>query len=141
MAHYALIDSNNIVTSVITGVDENITQVDLNGETVGGSSEAWETFYASLPWNEGLICKRTSYNNAIRKRFAGPGFTYDAVNDVFIAPQPFKSWTLDSNHDWQPPIPMPADNNIYFWSDTLVEWVLVGSDVNKTVPAATQTNE
>lgn len=87
MAHYALIDSNNIVVKVITGVDENVTQIDLDGTQVGGSSEAWESFYASLPWFQGLTCKRTSYNNRIRKRYAGIGFTYDALRDAFIEPQ------------------------------------------------------
>jgi hypothetical protein len=48
MAHYALLDENNIVTAVFTGVDENITQTDLDGTLVGGSSEAWETFYGNF---------------------------------------------------------------------------------------------
>jgi hypothetical protein len=41
--------------------------------------------------------------------YAGIGYTYDAVNDVFIAPQPYGSWTLDENFDWQPPTPMPVE--------------------------------
>jgi catabolite regulation protein CreA len=62
MAHYALINSNNIVVQVITGVDENITQTDTNGTIVGGTTLAWEQFYASQPQFAGLTCKRTSYN-------------------------------------------------------------------------------
>ena len=88
MAHYAFIDSNNIVVKVITGVDETETQID-NGVEVGGSTEAWEAFYQAQSWHQGLICKRTSYNaatNGYRKRFAGIGYTYDAQSDEFIAP-------------------------------------------------------
>lgn len=87
MAHYALIDSQNFVVQVITGVDENIIQTDLDGKQVGGSTEAWEKFYESLPWFSGLYCKRTSYNNRIRKNYAGIGYTYDKIRDAFIQPK------------------------------------------------------
>ena len=120
MAHYAFMDSNNIVVKVITGVDETETQDD-NGTQVGGSSEAWETFYASQSWHEGLTCKRTSYNNSIRKQYAGVGCTYDAVNDVFVAPKPFPSWSLDSNHDWQAPVARPAEG-IWIWNEETQAW-------------------
>ena len=124
MAHYALLNSENVVVQVITGVDETVTQDD-NGTPVGGSTEAWETFYAAQPWHSGLTCKRTSYNGNIRKQYCGPGFTYLADADVFIAPQPFPSWTLDSNHDWQPPTPMPSDGEMYSWNEEELEWVAI----------------
>ena len=85
MAHYAFIDSNNIVVKVITGVDETETQID-NGVEVGGSTEAWEQFYESQSWHTGLICKRTSYNGNIRGVYAGIGYTYDAQLDEFVPP-------------------------------------------------------
>lgn len=122
MAHYALINDENIVVQVITGVDENETQMDLDGTEVGGSAEAWEDFYQTRPWFEGLTCKRTSYNGNIRKQYAGIGFTYDSVADVFIAPQPFPSWTLDENHDWQAPIPYPNDGLVYVWNENDQDW-------------------
>lgn len=87
MAHYALIDKNNIVVQVINGVDENLIQTDLDGTTVGGSTESWESFYGSLPWFAGLYCRRTSYNGRIRKNYAGIGYTYDSTRDAFIPPQ------------------------------------------------------
>jgi hypothetical protein len=87
MAHYALIDSDGIVVQVITGINEDVIQIDENGNPVGGSSEAWEHFYASRPWFSGLICKRTSYNGNIRKNYAGIGWTYDSHADAFIPPQ------------------------------------------------------
>ena len=128
MAHYALINSDNIVVQVITGVDENVIQTDLDGTQVGGSSEAWEQFYASRPWFEGLTCKRTSYNGTIRKNFAGVGYKYDAQFDAFIPPKPFPSWKLNyTDYQWEAPIPMPEHENGYYWkwSEDNLEWVKV----------------
>lgn len=124
MAHYAFIGYGNKVVKVIVGVDETVTQND-NGTPVGGTTEAWEQFYQNQPQHLGLLCKRTSYNatNGYRKQYAGVGYTYDADADVFVAPQPFGSWTLDSNHDWQPPTPMPIDSKKYSWNETELEWV------------------
>jgi len=122
MAHYAYLDNNNIVVKVLTGVDETVTQLD-NGVEVGGSSEAWEQFYESQEWNAGLTCKRTSYNGNIRKQYAGIGYSYNADADVFVESQPFPSWTLDANHDWQPPTPKPEGD--YYWNEAELEWVAI----------------
>lgn len=73
MAHYAFLDKNNIVTEVIVGIDET--------ELIEGLDP--ETWYGNF---RGQTCKRTSYNHNIRGRFAGIGFTYDPVADVFIGP-------------------------------------------------------
>lgn len=126
MAHYAFIDSNNVVIKVLTGVDEDVTQLD-NGNEVGGSTEAWEAFYEAQSWHSGLTCKRTSYNatNGYRKQFAGISFTYDSVNDVFVAPQPYPSWALDENNDWQPPTPTPTDGGTYRWNEEELAWVAI----------------
>ena len=126
MAHYALIDKNNVVVQVITGVDENEIQVDTDGTQVGGSSEAWEQFYASLPWFKGLKCKRTSYNGNIRANFAGEGYIYDTNFDVFIPPRPFPSWKLNyTTYQWSAPVPMPEDiaGHFWKWSEINKEWV------------------
>jgi len=126
MAHYALIDSNNIVIQVITGVDENIIQTDLDGTQVGGSSQAWEQFYTSLPWFEGLTCKRTSYNGNIRANYAGVGYTYDPTFNVFIAPQPFPSWKLNyTTYQWVAPIAKPSEieGYVWRWSEPNKEWI------------------
>jgi len=109
MAHYAFLDKNNIVTEVITGIDET--------ELIEGLDP--ETWYGNF---RGQTCKRTSYNNNIRKQYAGIGFTYDAVNDVFIAPQPYPSWTLDNDFNWQPPMPKPEGLN-WYWSEQDLEWI------------------
>ena len=121
MAHYAFLNSNGIVEKVLTGVDEQVVQ-----DGIGGTTEKWEEFYQSQPWNKGLICKRTSFNariNGYRKQFAGVGYKYDPSKDVFIAPQPFQSWVLDSNNDWQPPTPKPEGR--YFWVEQNQQWVEV----------------
>ncbi len=75
MAHYAFLDENNIVTEVITGIDET--------ELIEGLEP--ETWYGNF---RGQICKRTSYNGNIRYNYAGIGFTYDETADAFIAPRP-----------------------------------------------------
>ena len=55
----------------------------------------------------------------------GIGWTYDHVADQFVAPQPFESWTLDANNDWQPPTPMPSSGGPYRWSEEDLEWVAI----------------
>ena len=109
MAHYAFLDENNIVTEVITGIDET--------ELIEGVDA--ETWYSNF---KGQICKRTSYNGNIRKQYAGIGFTYDAVNDVFISPQPYASWSLDNNFNWQPPTPRPEGMG-WYWNEVEQVWV------------------
>jgi hypothetical protein len=128
MAHYALIDSDNIVVHVITGVDEDIIQTDLDGMQVGGSSDAWEQFYATRPWFNGLTCKRTSYNGNIRKNFAGIGFRYDPEFDVFIPKQPYLSWKLNyTTFNWEAPVAKPEniEGSIWVWSEINKEWIQV----------------
>ena len=111
MGYYAFLDSNNVVTEVIFGKDET--------ELIDGlTPEEWYGDY------RGQRCVRTSYNNRIRKQYAGIGFTYDATADVFITPQPFPSWSLDANYDWQAPIDYPADGKDYSWDESNQVWVL-----------------
>ena len=69
----------------------------------------------------GGVWVQCSYNNKMRKQFPGQGYTYDKTNDVFIAPQPYPSWALDKNFDWQPPTPKPEGN--YYWNEKLQTWV------------------
>jgi hypothetical protein len=138
MASYALINKDSIVVNVITGVDENITQIDTDGKTVGGSTEAWEEFYSSRPDFADLTCKRTSYNTTgnthttgvtpFRANYAGIGFIYDSVFDVFIAPRPYTSWKLNyTTYQWEAPIAKPEDIEgfIWKWSEYNLEWIKV----------------
>lgn len=106
MAHWAELDENNVVLRVLIG-DNN----DPNGDEG----------YQWLLDNLGGRWVKTSYNHRIRKQYAGMGFTYDPIADVFIAPQPFPSWVLDSNYDWQPPKPKPEGFG-WRWNEQLGEW-------------------
>ena len=109
MAHYAFLDNNNVVTEVIKGIDET--------ELIEGLDT--ETWYGNF---RGQTCKRTSYNGNMRKQYAGIGYTYDAINDVFIAPQPYPSWSLDTNFDWQPPTPRP-EGDFWRWDEDSLSWL------------------
>jgi hypothetical protein len=109
MAHYAFLDENNIVTEVIVGIDES--------ELIEGLDT--ETWYGNF---RGQVCKRTSYNNNIRKQYAGIGYSYDSGADVFIAPQPYPSWSLDENYDWQPPTPRPEEG-LWYWDEESLSWI------------------
>ena len=103
MAHYAFLNDNNIVTEVIVGKDETDTP------------HNWEEFYGAI---RNQVCKRTSYNNNIRANYAGIGYTYDTENDVFYAPRPYASWTLNtSTWLWVAPITYPDDNKMYNWDE------------------------
>lgn len=128
MAHYALINKDNIVVQVITGVDENITQTDSDGTVVGGTSEAWEQFYASQPQFAGLTCKRTSYNGNIRANYASIGGKYDPDFNVFIAPQIYPSWKLNyTTFQWEAPVARPdeVEGYIWRWSEINKEWIQI----------------
>ena len=90
MAHYAFLDESSIVTEVITGIDET--------ELIEGLDP--ETWYGNF---RGQTCKRTSYNGKIRFNYAGVGYTYDPIDDVFIAPAPcnHSELTLNDLKRWE----------------------------------------
>tara|TARA_R110002110_G_scaffold385557_1_gene597173 strand:+ start:667 stop:999 length:333 start_codon:yes stop_codon:yes gene_type:complete len=109
MAHYAQIN-DNIVQQVLV-MDNAWTDTECqNWLTANVSSDVWI---------------QTSYNNNIRKQFAGIGMTYDAVKDKFINPQPYASWALDSDDDWQPPTARPNDDKLYGWDEDSLAWIEV----------------
>tara|TARA_Y100000015_G_C2335624_1_gene63387 strand:+ start:149 stop:526 length:378 start_codon:yes stop_codon:yes gene_type:complete len=121
MAHYAFLNMQNIVTEVIVGKDET------DGPT------NWEIHYGNI---REQVCKRTSYNTRggahindgtpFRKNYAGIGFTYDYARDAFIPPQPFNSWTLNSDTClWEAPVTYPEDGQLYTWNEETQQWDLV----------------
>jgi hypothetical protein len=120
MAHYAFLDTNNIVTEVITGKDE------------GEENTDWEVHYGNF---RGQVCKRTSYNTSggthssggtpFRKNYAGIGYTYDKDRDAFIPPSSFPSFLLNEETClWEAPVPYPIDGERYTWNEEELEWVL-----------------
>ena len=104
MSHFAEIDKDGIVQRVI------VAEQDFINSGLVGDSFNWV---------------QTSYNGNFRRRYAGSGFTYDKIIDVFLEPQPFASWVLDNNFDWQPPIPVPgdvSDKKRYVWNEGTTSW-------------------
>jgi hypothetical protein len=115
MAHYAFLDKNNVVTEVITGIDET--------ELIEGLDP--ETWYGNF---RGQVCKRTSYNGNIRGNFAGVGYKFNFEFDVFIAPQPFPSWKLNyTTFQWEAPVAKPENTDVYSWrwSEINKEWIKI----------------
>jgi hypothetical protein len=113
MAHFAKLDDNNKVLEVVVIANNAI---DPTNEEESGVAFLTQTFGHTM-W------KQTSFTNSMRKQYAGIGYTYDADADVFITPQPYNSWILDSNHDWQPPTPYPTDGKQYAWFEHNQQWI------------------
>jgi hypothetical protein len=107
MAHYAFLDNNNVVTEVITGIDETETIEELDTETWYGNFR-------------GQKCVRTSYNSKIRGTYAGIGYIYNFDEDIFVTPKPYPSW-IRSGSFWNPPIPMPNEG-FWFWNEENLMW-------------------
>jgi hypothetical protein len=114
MAHFAQIQ-NGIVQQVIVVSNEDAPDPYPASEGLG------QAFIASLGL-EGEW-RQTSYHGGFRANYAGIGYTYDADNDVFYAPQPFPSWVLDENWNWQAPHPAPDDGEEYGWDEETGGWV------------------
>jgi hypothetical protein len=113
MAHYAFLDSNNIVTEVITGIDET--------ELIEGLHP--EIWYGNF---RNQTCKRTSYNGNYRKNYAGIGYTYDPERDAFIAPKPYTKWVLNEETcQWEAPVAYPTDGKLYMWDEEQQQWTEV----------------
>ena len=130
MAHYALLNNDNFVTSVISGADELYLIDGLDTETN----------YSNL-YN--CVAKRTSYNTrggihyqsdnntpsqdqskAFRKNYAGIGYYYDPIRDAFIPPKPFPSWTLNEDTClWDSPVSYPNDGKMYEWNEDILNWI------------------
>lgn len=116
MAHFAEIDGNNKVIRVLAVPDT---------EQHRGQQFLADDLRLGGAWVQ------TSYNNNFRKQFAGIGYSYDPVADVFVEPQPFPSWVLDVDHNWQAPVPkpsqasLPAGKSVWDWDEAALAWVAV----------------
>ena len=113
MAHFAELDNNNVVTRVVVvGNDVETAAGPLGTNDMHVDGETWcVNFFKGGNW------KQTSYNHNFRKQYAGKGYTFDAAKDKFISPQPFDSWALDGNDDWQAPVTYPTDT-----TDKRISW-------------------
>ena len=118
MAHFAELNENNIVTRVIVVANTEL----LDNQGIEQESKGILFCQQLLGGN----WKQTSYNGNFRKNYAGIGYTYDSTLDAFIPPQPYASWILDTETcQWEPPIPMPQDGNIYQWDEDTEAWINV----------------
>ncbi len=117
MAHFAKINSDNIVEQIVV-----VNNGDCGGGNFPQSEAVGQQFCINL-FGEGTW-KQTSYNSNFRKNFAGIGFTYDEFLDAFVSPKPYPSWILDENAKWQPPVPYP-ENGKYYWDEDSFSWIEV----------------
>jgi len=145
MAHYAELDANNIVLRVIvvsnmdTVSDAYMTQYpettkddlkDVKGSKIpkNGTDVTWEDEQKGKDFCHNLLGGnwiQTSYNDGMRYRFAGKGYTYRSDKNAFVEPQPYPSWKLDKDFNWIAPKARPNDLNEYYWSEDAKNWVLV----------------
>tara|TARA_R100001015_G_C4521989_1_gene90741 strand:+ start:50 stop:508 length:459 start_codon:yes stop_codon:yes gene_type:complete len=125
MAHFAELNSSNEVLRVVV-----ISNDDVNAN--GGDQHAdAETFVATIVPHStgGTAWKQTSYNNNFRKQYAGIGMKFDASKNKFLLPQPYASWSLDSNDDWKAPVTEPTVteiNSVFVfisWDETNQKWL------------------
>ena len=151
MAHFAELKSMTDPTGFTSDSHQVVKRVVVVGNDIpaGGGNlgdndmhvdgETWcSNFFKGGSW------KQTSYNNNFRKQYAGINFTYDSAKDKFIAPQPYASWSLNDNDDWEAPVTYPTDitdkqiswdednqrwtakdveNNLYNWDASGLTWV------------------
>ena len=115
MAHFAKIsDDETVLEVIVVGNDVLLDADGVEQEQLG------KDFCQNL---FGGTWVQTSYNKNFRKRYASIGGKYDSTNNVFLFPQPYPSWTLDGEYEWQPPTPYPSDGKGYLWSEESGGWV------------------
>jgi len=114
MAHFAKLGVGNIVEQVIVVSND-----------IAITEQAGVDFINKL-YNTRDVWKQTSYNNNIRKNFAGIGYQYDQQRDAFIPPKPFNSWILNEDTClWNAPVAMPINDNKYKWNEQTLSWDIV----------------
>lgn len=117
MAHFAILNDQNIVEDVVVVPNEEIIE---NGQ----ESEANGIEYLSKIFPTKKF-KQTSYNKSLRKNYAGIGYYYDEARDAFIPPKPFPSWLLDEDKCiYVAPIEYPKDGKKYLWFESFRKWVV-----------------
>jgi len=125
MAHFALLDENNIVTFVTVGRDEdNGKEAELNARTGQVYKQTSYNTRGGIYYTPGTSEPDPDQSKAFRKNYAGIGYTYDSVIDGFVPPQPYSSWLLNTTTGlWEAPIPYPTDGKQYIWDEDALSWV------------------
>jgi hypothetical protein len=120
MAHFAKLDENNIVRDIV--VVHNNVLLDENGIE---QEEIGIAFCKSL-YGENTNWKQTSYNNNFRGTFAGMGYKYDSLKDMFIPEQPFPSWVFNEETcKWEAPVSRPDNESDCMWNEETLSWILL----------------
>jgi hypothetical protein len=120
MAYFAKLGTGNIIETVISINNSVIT------DSNGIEQEQLGVDFINKLYNTRDVWKQTSYNNNIRKNFAGIGYQYDQTRDAFIPPKPFNSWILNEDTClWNAPVAYPQDNNRYTWNEQTLSWDLL----------------
>ena len=113
------INGKGIVNNVIAA-EQNF----INSGAVGNSDLWWQTSYNTRGGIHYGQDGQPDGGVALRGNYAGIGYTYDSVNDVFYAPQPYPSWIISApTWEWQAPVPYPTDGNNYIWDETTQTWI------------------
>lgn len=125
MAHFALLDENNIVTFVTVGRDEdNGKEAELSARTGQTYKQTSYNTRGGVYYIPGTSTPDPDQSKAYRKNYAGLGFTYDATLDAFIPEKPFPSWLLNTTSClWEAPVPYPTDGKAYVWDEEQQSWV------------------
>jgi len=119
MAYFAKLGTGNIVENVISINNSVIT------DSNGVEQEQLGVDFINKLYNTRDVWKQTSYNNNIRKNFAGIGYQYDQTRDAFIPKKPFNSWILNEQTClWNAPVAYPTDGKRYSWNETTKNWDL-----------------
>ena len=111
MAHFAELKTKVDPTGFTTDTHQVVERVVVVGNDCVPSDMHVDGETWCINFFKGGIWKQTSYNNNFRKMYAGIGMIYDPVKDKFLSPQPFDSWALDANDDWQSPVTFPTVKN------------------------------
>lgn len=122
MAHFARLDEADNVIEVIVVSDEWLNDNGVESEALG--------IAALQAWSGHAYWAQTSYNNNMRVRFAGSGYTFNRALNAFISPKPFASWLLDEQTaSWVAPVPKPAEG-IWAWDEDALTWRSMRGDTD-----------
>jgi hypothetical protein len=125
MAHFAKVVDGKVSQVIVADQSFFDTFVDTSPGTWIQTSYNTEGGIHYVP-NSNPPVPSPTQEKALRANYAGIGFTYDAVNDVFYAPQPYASWTISApTWIWQAPVPYPTDGESYYWDEATLSWVLI----------------
>jgi len=130
VSHFAKLDENNVVTFVTVGRQEDDgLEAELTARTGDVYRQTSYNTYGGVHYttdDDGNRIPSEDQSKALRKNYAGIGFTYDEARDAFIPPQPFESWLLDEDTClWVAPVPYPTDGEAYVWDEDAGDWVAV----------------